>query len=110
MNYDKIKEKQMDKKLNNRVPLKDLNLADRFLFDEVMEDSQTHRDVLSIILGREIPILLRNETEKEIRVSPLIRSIRLDVFSVDEEKFCIIRKCKARGKVIWQNGADIIRR
>ena len=25
------------------VPLKDLNLTDRFLFDEVMEDAQTQR-------------------------------------------------------------------
>lgn len=75
----------MSKKLNNRVPLKELNLTDRFLFDEVMEDPQTHRDVLSIIFGREIPLLSQNETEKELRISPLIRSIRMDVFSMDEE-------------------------
>lgn len=75
----------MNNKLN-RVPLKELNLTDRFLFDEVMEDSQVHRDVLSIIFGREIPLLARNETEKKLRISPLIRSIRMDVFSMDEEK------------------------
>lgn len=46
-----------------RVPLKDLNLSDRFLFDEVMEDPQTHQDALSIIFGREIPLLQKNETE-----------------------------------------------
>ena len=74
----------MDKKLNI-VPLKDLNLTDRFLFDEVMEDKQTHRDVLEIIFQREIPLLEENETEKELRVSPLSRSIRMDVFAVDEE-------------------------
>ena len=74
----------MDKKLNI-VPLKDLNLTDRFLFDEVMEDKQTHRDVLEIIFQREIPLLEENETEKELRVSPLSRSIRMDVFAIDEE-------------------------
>lgn len=65
--------------------LKELNLTDRFLFDEVIEDPQTHRDMLSIIFGREIPLLTKNETEKEMRVSPQIRSVRMDVFSMDEE-------------------------
>ena len=74
----------MDKKLNI-VPLKDLNLTDRFLFDEVMEDKQTHRDVLEIIFQREIPLLEENGTEKELRVFPLSRSIRMDVFAVDKE-------------------------
>lgn len=34
--YDKLKEQRMAKK-QNRILLKDLNLTDRFLFDEVME-------------------------------------------------------------------------
>lgn len=67
-------------------PLKDLNLTDRFLFDMVMEDLQTQQDVLSIIFGRDIPLLSQGETEKEFRVSPSVRSIRMDVFSMDEEK------------------------
>ena len=71
-------------KRQNRVPLKDLNLADRFLFDEVMEDPQAHQDALSIIFGREIMLLGPNETEKELRVSPLLRSIRMDVVSMDD--------------------------
>lgn len=73
-------------KKQNMIPLKDLNLANRFLFDEVMEDPETHRDVLSIILGKEISILKVNQTEKEGRLSPTIRSIRMDVFSMDEEE------------------------
>ena len=72
-------------KKQNMIPLKDLNLTNRFLFDEVMDDPETHRDVLSIIFNREIPLLLTNQTEKEGRLSPLIRSIRMDVFSMDEE-------------------------
>lgn len=75
----------MDKK-RNRKPLKNLNLADRFLFDEVMEDVQTNEDVLSIIFGRDISLMGQTETEKELRVSPLLRSIRMDVVSMDEER------------------------
>lgn len=74
----------MNKK-QNMIPLKDLNLTNRFLFDEVMEDPDTHRDALSIILGKEISPLKLNQTEKESRLSPTIRSIRMDVFSIDEE-------------------------
>ncbi len=71
---------------HNIVPLKDLNLTNRFLFDEVMEDPQTQQDALSIILSREVSLLQRSETEKELRISPLIRSVRMDVFSMDEEQ------------------------
>lgn len=74
------------KKTKNIIPLKELNLTDRFLFDEVMEDPEVHQAVLEIILGREIQFLDKNETEKELRVSPQIRTVRLDVFSMDEEK------------------------
>lgn len=70
----------------NIVPLKNLNLSSRFLFDEVMEDIQTHQDVLEIIFGKEIPLLDKAQTEKELRVSPLIRSVRIDVFSIDREQ------------------------
>ena len=66
-------------------PLKELNLLDRFLFDEVMEDPQTARDILEILLGREVPLLDYNETEKEYRRSPQYRSIRIDVFALDTE-------------------------
>lgn len=75
----------MIKKLN-MVPLSKLNLTDRFLFDEVMEDPQAHQAALSIIFGKEIPLLNKNETEKELRILPQIRSIRMDVFAMDEEQ------------------------
>ena len=74
------------KKKQNIVPLKDLNLTDRFLFDEVLEDRGTYQDVLSIIFGREIPLLDQPQTEKEFRVSPLIHSVRMDVFAMSEEQ------------------------
>lgn len=80
----------------NRKPLKELNLTDRFLFDQVMEDRQTHQDVLSIILGKEIPLLSDNQTEKELRVSPEIRSVRMDVVAMDEEK--VLYNTEMQGK------------
>ena len=67
-------------------PLKELNLTDRFLFDQVMEDMETQQDVLSIILEKEIHLLTQVQTEKEQRVSPLAKSIRMDVFSMDEDQ------------------------
>ncbi len=42
--------------------------------------------MLSIIFGREIPLLDQPQTEKELRVSPLIRSVRMDVFAMSEEQ------------------------
>ena len=69
-----------------RKSLNELNLTSRFLFDIVMEDEKIHQDVLSIIFGREISAIIQNETEKEARLSPLIRSIRMDVFAMDDEQ------------------------
>lgn len=66
-------------------PLKELNLMDRFLFNEVMEDPQTQQAVLSIIFEKDISVLSKPETEKEMRVSPLLRTIRLDLYTMDEE-------------------------
>ncbi len=76
----------MEKSRKNAPSLQELNLVDRFLFDEVMEDSGTHQDILSIIFGRDISLLDEPETEKEIRISSLARSIRLDVFAIDENQ------------------------
>ena len=73
-------------KKQNMIPLQELNLTSRFLFDEVLEDPKVHQDMLEIIFQREIPLLEKNETEKELRISPLLRSIRMDVFSMDEER------------------------
>ena len=64
-------------KQQNMIPLQELNLTSRFLFEEVLEDPRTHQDILEIIFQKEIPLLEKNETEKELRVSPLLRSIRM---------------------------------
>ena len=68
------------------IPLNKLNLTDRFLFEEVMEDPLAHQDALGIILGRDVPLLTQNEAEKELRISPEARSVRLDIFSMDEDR------------------------
>ena len=70
---------------NKVKPLKDLRLLDRFLFAEVMDDPECSKEVLEIILGKEIQLLPKKQTEKEVRIASWLKSIRLDVYSVDEE-------------------------
>ena len=68
----------------SKKSLQDLTLLDRFLFAEVMEDTKTFENVLSIILGQDISIAGRPQTEHENRTSPLKRQVRLDVWAEDE--------------------------
>ena len=72
---------------NNVVAkLEELNLVDRFLFDETMENTEAYQAAVSILLEKEIELLSRPETEKELRISPELRQVRLDVVSLDMEK------------------------
>ena len=68
----------------NKKYMKDLNLIYRFLFAEVMEDPKTFENILSIILGEDISIKGRPQSEHENRTSPLKRQVRLDVWAEDE--------------------------
>ena len=43
--------------------LKDLNLLDRFLLSQAADDPDTMRDMLEIILGREVEMCIRDRTE-----------------------------------------------
>lgn len=72
-------------KKTQKKSLRQLNLLDRFLFAEAMEDSETMQAVLEIILGREVVLKYLPQVEKEERVSPLYRYVRLDVLAEDEE-------------------------
>ena len=65
-------------------PFQELDLMNRFLFDNVMEDEETCRDILSICLGREIPTIVKAQKEKTCEVSDWLRAARLDIFSLDE--------------------------
>lgn len=66
--------------------LSKLNLNDRFLFDETMEDKEAYQAAVSILLENEIELLEKPETEKELRISPQLREVRLDVVSMDVQK------------------------
>ena len=65
--------------------LKDLNLLDRFLFAEAMEDPVIMQTILEIILGKDILLKYPPQAEKEKRSSPLFRFIRMDVWAMDAE-------------------------
>ena len=65
--------------------LKDLNLLDRFLFAEAMEDPVIMQTILEIILGKDILLKYPPQAEKEKRSSPLFRFIRMDVWAMDME-------------------------
>ena len=65
--------------------LNELTLLDKFLFDAVMDIPEAHEAALRIILGDEnLQLLSASQTEKELRTAPWLRSIRLDVYSIDE--------------------------
>lgn len=71
---------------NVTTKLEELNLVDKFLFDETMEDRESYQMVINILLENEIELLDKPQTEKELRVSPQLRQVRLDVVSMDQEK------------------------
>lgn len=65
--------------------LKDLNLMDKFLFDEPMEDKDNMKTLLDIVLGQDTHLKYPPQTEKEFRNSKENRQIRLDVYAIDED-------------------------
>lgn len=68
-----------------RKRFKDLNLLDRFLFAEAMEDQQNMELLLDIILNQETHLKQPTQTEKELRRTNEDRQVRLDVYTVDEK-------------------------
>ncbi len=67
--------------MSKKIPktLRELNLVDRFLFDAAMEVPHVYETLVGILLEKEMYFLDVVQTEKEFRVSPQLRSIRLDV-------------------------------
>ena len=55
--------------MNQRKSLKELNLLDRFLFDEAMEDPENVKTILDIILSQNTSLRHPPQTEKEQRTS-----------------------------------------
>ena len=69
----------------DKITLKDLNLMDKFLFDEAMEDKDNMKTLLDIVLGQDTHLKYPPQTEKEFRNSKENRQIRLDVYAIDED-------------------------
>ena len=57
-----------------------------FLFAEAMEDPQNMRDVLEIILGKDVVLKHLPQTEKEARISPAYRFAKVDVWAKDTDE------------------------
>ena len=65
--------------------LSEMTLLDRFLFSEVMSNPEAYTAALQIILGQdELRLLTPPQAEREVKTIPWLRSIRLDVYAVDE--------------------------
>ena len=71
--------------MNKRKSLKELNLLDKFLFDEAMDDPENVKTMLDIILSQKTNLKHPPQTEKEQRTSTDNRQIRLDVYAMDED-------------------------
>lgn len=65
--------------------LQDLNLSNSFLFGEVMWDEETSKDVLEIILQKEIKKVIIVNKEQHLDSDPKYKGIRLDIYIKDEE-------------------------
>ena len=66
--------------------LQELTLTSKFLFDQTMDIPKAHEAALQIILQDDLIKLLNpSQTEKEIRSMPWLRSIRLDVYAMDQD-------------------------
>lgn len=61
--------------------MQDLNLVDRFLFDETVEVLGMYDITVNILLGNKVTLLDKVHAEKKFRVSPVLWSARLDVVS-----------------------------
>ena len=85
--------------------LQELTLVNKFLFDQTMDIPEAHEAALQIILEDDlIKLLTPSQTEKEIRTMPWLRSIRLDVYAVDQGKTLYNTEMQAEKK------GDLIKR
>ncbi len=79
--------------------LQDLTLLNKFLFDQTMDIPEAQEAALQIVLQDEtIKLKIPSQTEKEIRTMPWLRSIRLDVFSVDQNSVVYNTEVQAEKK------------
>lgn len=81
-----VKGKSVIQKEEAILAFKNLNLSDSFLFGEVMQDSDTCKIVLEIILGRKIHKIDYVSKEKHMDVDKSHKGIRLDVYFEDDKE------------------------
>ena len=55
------------------------------IFAETMDEPEAYKAVVGILMEDEIELLDHTQTEKELRVSPELRAVRLDVVSMDRD-------------------------
>ena len=60
----------------SRKQLSELNLLDRFLFNEAMEDPENMKTVLDIIFGQNISLKSAPHSEHEVRTVPDNRQVK----------------------------------
>ena len=85
--------------------LQELTLTSKFLFDQTMDIPKAHEAALQIILQDDLIKLLNpSQTEKEIRSMPWLRSIRLDVYAMDQDNTLYNTEMQAERK------GDLIKR
>lgn len=66
-----------------KTRLDKMNLLDRFLFEETVEDPEIYNAMVEILMDGEPVRIVQSETEKELRISPQLREVRLDVIGVE---------------------------
>ncbi|MFR2909946.1 MAG: Rpn family recombination-promoting nuclease/putative transposase [Clostridia bacterium] len=69
--------------MSYKKTLQEMNLLDRFLFAEVMEDNETLENVLEIIQGYPVPLEDKAQAEKELRRTPRNKRVFFDVYGED---------------------------
>ncbi|MBQ8815259.1 MAG: Rpn family recombination-promoting nuclease/putative transposase [Lachnospiraceae bacterium] len=85
--------------------LQDLTLLDNFLFTETMAHPEVHSAALQIILGQErLELLTAAQTEKVLATAPWLRSIRLDVYALDQDHTVYNTEMQAKHRT------DLVRR
>ena len=67
-----------------RKPFNELTLLDRFLFDTAMSIPDVARNILSIIMGEDLPEIAVGISERSIEPYYDSRAIRLDLLAIDE--------------------------
>lgn len=79
------KEKEIAQQTGKKwVDFEDLTLCNNFMFGEVVADEKAGKDILEVILGKEIEKIVVYEKEKNLDNVPGQRGVRFDVYLKDQ--------------------------